>query len=627
MSEREGDAPLVQVGADPAPPVSATLPPSASRAVGVTGSEPGRSLPSGLIVIGLPTSPATMSGSATPATAWRSFGSCTWKVSSLATGSPMPSETAYSTVTWPPLAGAVKRTRPLEVTRAAAPLRLAAHGLGGGDGDRVAVLLVPPVGQHRHVEHAARRHRPVPVLEPLTQVRSGVGRAGARRHRHRGVGRDLGPAVVDVVLEGRGRRVVVGHGQLEGLAVGADGHLGVGTADLLDRADRQDPATRRGVVVERVEHGRAARARAEAVRLGLRRPPVALVLLLVLVVLVVLLDPGPEVLPVVHPGRLLGVDVPDPAAGPVVEHDLAAVDPEHQVGGGTVELGHVGLAATTDRGHGPGAAGPGAVDAVAETDRGRRPPGDAVDDGADVAGVEVHLEQRVAGRDQDRSGIGSGLLEHRLGGYVGAAAADHVEGTGVEHHGGVPDRGHGDGLADVTGKVVRRPVEARSLRRERGEGVLAGRGDQHPAGPGHGQGGIVARGGDGGRLHVEATDRRAPFPEEPGVPTPGRPRDRRRPGSPPDSATCAPPGTPACSPFGMPHLRRVDRRDQAIRAVDADHGAAVLDDVEGGRQVGEDHAVELADGLVDPAVEAAAGVGDPDPAVVQPRVMGAVAVG
>jgi len=289
---------------------------------------------------------------------------------------------------------------------------LAADGLGGRDGDRVAVLLVPPVGQHRHVEHAACRHRPVAVLEALAEMGRGVGRARPRRDRHGGMGRDLGPAVVDVVLEGRARRAVVGHGQLERLPVRADGHLCVGAADLLDRADREDPAARCGVVVERVEHGGSARARAEAVRLGLRRPPVSLVLLLVLVVLVVLLDPGPEVLPVVHPGRLPGVDVPDPATGPVVEDDLAAVDPEHQVGGGAVELGHVGLSAAAHRRDGPGPAGPRAVDAVTEPDRSRRPAGDAVDDGADVAGPEIHLEQRLAGRDENRTGARPGLLEH-----------------------------------------------------------------------------------------------------------------------------------------------------------------------------------------------------------------------
>ena len=47
-----------------APPISATFPASWTTALGVTGSEPGRSLASGRIVIGLPAWPATTSGSA-----------------------------------------------------------------------------------------------------------------------------------------------------------------------------------------------------------------------------------------------------------------------------------------------------------------------------------------------------------------------------------------------------------------------------------------------------------------------------------------------------------------------------------------------------------------------------------
>ena len=48
-----------------APPTAAILPASSSVASGVSGSVPGRSLPSGRMVIGLPVSPETMSGSAT----------------------------------------------------------------------------------------------------------------------------------------------------------------------------------------------------------------------------------------------------------------------------------------------------------------------------------------------------------------------------------------------------------------------------------------------------------------------------------------------------------------------------------------------------------------------------------
>ena len=70
-----------------------------SSALGVVGSEPGRSLSSGRILIGLPTSPRTTSGSALGGKEFWSLGACTWKVIDCFTGAERPSVTANSTRT------------------------------------------------------------------------------------------------------------------------------------------------------------------------------------------------------------------------------------------------------------------------------------------------------------------------------------------------------------------------------------------------------------------------------------------------------------------------------------------------------------------------------------------------
>ena len=66
----------------------------------------------------------------------------------------------------------------------------------------------------------------------------------------------------------------------------------------------------------------------------------------------------------------------------------------------------------------------------------------------------------------------------------------------------------------------------------------------------------------------------------------------------------------------------------ALRSI-ASHGRAVLDDVERpvAAAVAEDDGVELVDRLVDPAVDAAVAVDDPDAAVVELGLVGLVAVG
>jgi hypothetical protein len=103
------------------PPLEVTLPAIFSEASGVIGSEPGRSLSSGWMVIALPTWPTTTSGSAVAGCACRSVGACTCTWICSVTGGAMPSVTPYSIVTSPPLAGALNRISPVEVGRAEAP--------------------------------------------------------------------------------------------------------------------------------------------------------------------------------------------------------------------------------------------------------------------------------------------------------------------------------------------------------------------------------------------------------------------------------------------------------------------------------------------------------------------------
>ena len=217
--------PLTRLVVTSAPGTLPTSPASVSTASGVRGSEPGRSLASGVMVIGLPVSPAITSGSAVGATGSRSSGSCTRKSRVSVTGSPSPSVTSYSTWAEPPWGGARKRTAPAAVMRVSAPGGPATASRGHGR-HRVAVLGVAPVGEHRDVDRAAGGDGPHPRLEADAQPRLGVGLAGAGdRDADGGVGRDRLAAVVDEVLEARGTHRVVGQGDLHGLPVGADREL------------------------------------------------------------------------------------------------------------------------------------------------------------------------------------------------------------------------------------------------------------------------------------------------------------------------------------------------------------------------------------------------------------------
>ncbi len=108
-----------------APACGGTLPPSTSSALGEVGSEPGRSLSNGRILIGVPTSPRMTSGWACAAKDVWSSGACTRKVIDRSTGAERPSVTAKSTRTVSSRSvfavGAVKRIRPSAVMRAVAP--------------------------------------------------------------------------------------------------------------------------------------------------------------------------------------------------------------------------------------------------------------------------------------------------------------------------------------------------------------------------------------------------------------------------------------------------------------------------------------------------------------------------
>ena len=150
--------PLARLVVTSAPGTLPTLPARDSTASGVNGSDPGRSLASGLISIGLPVSPAITSGSAVGATGWRSSGCWTRKSSVSLTGSPSPSVTPYSTRTGPPCGGARKRTAPEAVTRdsplAAGPpptswaetVETGSPSFGSRQSGSTGTSMVPPAG-------------------------------------------------------------------------------------------------------------------------------------------------------------------------------------------------------------------------------------------------------------------------------------------------------------------------------------------------------------------------------------------------------------------------------------------------------------------------------------------------
>ena len=203
----------------------------------------------------------------------------------------------------------------------------------GGRGDSVAVdvervaVEVAPVADDGDGEARPGGDREVRRAVVRPQGRRAV-LAGAPRYQ-----RDLGlggpPAsVVDRVLEVRVGAEAGADGGEDGLRVRRDGD---GDARLVGRSDRGDgerPAARAAVVVQDVHHGGAAGPHALGVRLGDQRRLrlVGVVVRRLFAVLLWLRDPLPLRLRVDH-GR---VDQENAAVGGVVEHDLAAVDPEHQ---------------------------------------------------------------------------------------------------------------------------------------------------------------------------------------------------------------------------------------------------------------------------------------------------------
>ena len=191
-----------------------------------------------------------------------------------------------------------------------------------------------------------------------------------------------------------------------------------------------------------------------------------------------------------------------------------------------------------------------------------------------------------------------------------------------------PDRRHARARPDVVGEALGLGLgEADAGDAEPGHRVFGGGGRQHLPGQGDGERGVGSDGHEGlasgvDPRHREGSERRIHVlgPHLAGDRVGSR-----------ESAT----GQPEVSGTGdtgllalrVPHSRGVDRLDESLGPVDAVHRRAVLDDVEVGVEAGEQGAVELPDRLVDPAVEAVAGVRDPDAAVVELGLVGLVALG
>ncbi len=441
------------------------------------------------------------------------------------------------------------------------------------------------------------------------------------------VGAHPAAAVVDVVVEGH-RSGAVGHREDQGLAVGTDLHAGPATG-LVHAHDAEQAALGRGVVVERVQHRRPAGADAVGVGLGLGRTAVGVVGVALLVVLLGLLLGG-EGLPVVDLHRLVVVDVPDGAAGGVVEHDLATVDAEGEVGGVAAQLGDRGvLRAALDRDVALPAR-PGAVGARPEADRLHRVArGGGCGDRGGLTGVEVDGQELVGRDDQHGVGRGTGLLEDAAGRHGGGRPTEgaHHARRLVEGHHPLADRGDARDLAGVTGQVLgdrfAEPCACGPHGRDR---PLLGGGDHDGAALAHGEGrpltgldqriglavdevhdrladhvvvadgpdlaGLGVRTGQGaaGHLHVAVA------------------RDGR-----------------GAAVEGL-ELARLDGLAAQGVDVEGHDGRAVLDDVHAGLAVVAGHdAVELVDRLVEPARPSLGPVDDPDATVVEVRLVGLVA--
>ena len=397
-----------------------------------------------------------------------------------------------------------------------------AVGRGAGDGarhvpadggrrvedDGVTVRVVTPVGEHRHRQRPCGGDPPHPRLVAGARLRCAVVAGTPDRHGHRRVRGGVAP-VVDVVLEARAARVV-GQGQDDGLAVRAD--LGAGpSGGVVDLDDAQQAAVGRRVVVERVEDRGASGTGSVAVRLGLGRAAVAVALLLVLLVLLLDLGGGGEGVPVVDPLGLEVLDVPHRAGGAVVEDDLAAVDPQGQGATLAPQVGHGGLVVTAPDGDVAQTAGPRGVLAGAEAHGLGRLPVEALGEDRGLAAGEVDAHQAAAAGDQDGVRGGPRLLQHRVLGDAGGAAAEHGErpGRGVERDDGVADRRHGGrltgGLGEVLGAGLADPVLARD---QVGDGALGARGHDDGAGLAHRERGTFADLVEGVGLAVDLVDDR-----------------------------------------------------------------------------------------------------------------------
>ncbi len=472
------------------------------------------------------------------------------------------------------------------------------------------------------------RHLVGRLLVALAHVRRLVLPGLAHVDGDRGVRGETVTAVVDEVLEARGASPLR-HLQHEGLPVGADLDPRA-SGRLVDVDDAEQSPVGRGVVVERVEHRRATGADAVRVGLGPRRPAVGLALVLVLLVLLVVLLLRREGLPVVDLDRVLLLDVPDGAAHRVVEDDLAAVDPERQAGGVAAEpLVGDDLGTALDRDGAP-AAGPGTEHARAEAHRcdgGAGPGGD----GGDVAGPEVDAEQAVGRAHEHGVGGGSGLLELAAGRHGDRGAVEDAQHPriGVERDDPVADRRDRVHLPGVSGEVGGPGLAERGAPWGEGrDGALVGRRHDDRAVLGDGEGGVLARLGEGVGLPVDAAHHRtahlvvvADRPDVTGLGV-----DARE-GAPAHADVAG--ARDRCGPavLGL-QPAGLDGLSAARVAVDRHDRGTVLDDVEAGLAVlARDDAVELVDGLVHPARPALGPVDDPHAAVVELGLVLLVPVG